>query len=110
MAEKKICIAGSGGQGVLLLSKILATAGMFSEKNVTLISSYGAEMRGGVICVTLRRMPVRSRAASSLSQKRSIRVDPGRACTAACLQRRVSIISLALSVRNARGNANKKSL
>ena len=49
MAEKKICIAGSGGQGVLLLSKILATAGMLYEKNVTLISSYGAEMRGGVI-------------------------------------------------------------
>ena len=53
MAEKKICIAGSGGQGVLLLSKILATAGMFSEKNVTLISSYGAEMRGGVITCTV---------------------------------------------------------
>ena len=49
MAEKKICIAGSGGQGVLLLSKILATAGMLYDKNVTLISSYGAEMRGGVI-------------------------------------------------------------
>lgn len=53
MAEKKICIAGSGGQGVLLLSKILATAGMLDKKNVTLISSYGAEMRGGVINCTV---------------------------------------------------------
>ena len=53
MAGKKICIAGSGGQGVLLLSKILAAAGMLDKKNVTLISSYGAEMRGGVINCTV---------------------------------------------------------
>ena len=53
MGEKKICIAGSGGQGVLLLSKILATAGMLDKKNVTLIPSYGAEMRGGVITCTV---------------------------------------------------------
>ena len=53
MGEEKICIAGSGGQGVLLLSKILATAGMLDKKNVTLIPSYGAEMRGGVITCTV---------------------------------------------------------
>jgi 2-oxoglutarate ferredoxin oxidoreductase subunit gamma len=53
MDEKKICIAGSGGQGVLLLSKVLATAGMLDKKNVTLISSYGAEMRGGIINCTV---------------------------------------------------------
>ena len=53
MSEKKICIAGSGGQGVFLLSKILATAGMLDKKNVTLIPSYGAEMRGGVITCTV---------------------------------------------------------
>lgn len=53
MTETKICVAGSGGQGVLLLSKILATAAMLDKKNVTLISSYGAEMRGGIINCTV---------------------------------------------------------
>lgn len=48
MREKKILISGSGGQGVLLLGKILATAGMLDERQVTWIPSYGAEMRGGI--------------------------------------------------------------
>lgn len=42
-------MAGSGGQGVLFIGKILATAGMLEEKEVTLIPSYGAEMRGGIV-------------------------------------------------------------
>ena len=49
MEEKKIFISGSGGQGVLLLGKILATACMLDGKNVTWIPSYGAEMRGGIV-------------------------------------------------------------
>lgn len=49
MEEKKIFISGSGGQGVLLFGKILATASMLDGKNVTWIPSYGAEMRGGIV-------------------------------------------------------------
>jgi len=46
--EKRILISGTGGQGVLLLGKVLATAGMLAGKNVTWMPSYGAEMRGGI--------------------------------------------------------------
>ena len=53
MEEKKIFISGSGGQGVLLFGKILATASMLDGKNVTWIPSYGAEMRGGIVDCTV---------------------------------------------------------
>jgi 2-oxoglutarate ferredoxin oxidoreductase subunit gamma len=43
----EIIIAGFGGQGVLLLGKILAYAGLLDGREVTCISSYGVEMRGG---------------------------------------------------------------
>jgi len=42
-----IKIAGFGGQGVLLLGKVLAEAGMRQGWNVSWIPSYGPEMRGG---------------------------------------------------------------
>lgn len=44
---EQIIIAGSGGQGVMLLGKILATAAMKENKFVTWLPSYGAEVRGG---------------------------------------------------------------
>ncbi|MCK4852343.1 MAG: 2-oxoacid:acceptor oxidoreductase family protein [Candidatus Omnitrophica bacterium] len=44
--ESIIC-AGSGGQGVMLLGKFLANAGMTLGLNVTWFPSYGAEVRGG---------------------------------------------------------------
>jgi 2-oxoglutarate ferredoxin oxidoreductase subunit gamma len=47
MAEQRIIIAGFGGQGVLMLGKLLAYAGMNEGKNVTWLPSYGPEMRGG---------------------------------------------------------------
>jgi 2-oxoglutarate ferredoxin oxidoreductase subunit gamma len=43
----EIVIAGFGGQGVLLLGKILAYAAILDGKETTWISSYGVEMRGG---------------------------------------------------------------
>ena len=43
----EIIVAGFGGQGVLLLGKILAYAGLLDGREVTCISSYGVEMRGG---------------------------------------------------------------
>ncbi len=44
---EKIIIAGAGGQGVMLLGKVLAEAAMREAKFVTWFPSYGAEVRGG---------------------------------------------------------------
>lgn len=46
MYEKIIC-AGFGGQGIMLMGKLLAEAGMKEGYNVTWLPSYGAEVRGG---------------------------------------------------------------
>jgi 2-oxoglutarate ferredoxin oxidoreductase subunit gamma len=46
MQNDLIC-AGFGGQGVLLIGKILAYAGMHEGKEVVWFPSYGPEMRGG---------------------------------------------------------------
>jgi 2-oxoglutarate ferredoxin oxidoreductase subunit gamma len=43
----KIIIAGYGGQGVMLLGKIIAEAAMLENKFVTWLPAYGAEVRGG---------------------------------------------------------------
>lgn len=47
MAEERIIISGFGGQGVLMIGKLLAQAGMTEGKQVTWLPSYGPEMRGG---------------------------------------------------------------
>lgn len=44
---EKIIIAGAGGQGIMLLGKVLAEAAMREDKYVTWLPSYGAEVRGG---------------------------------------------------------------
>lgn len=44
---EKIIIAGAGGQGIMLLGKVLAEAAMQEGKFVTWLPSYGAEVRGG---------------------------------------------------------------
>jgi 2-oxoglutarate ferredoxin oxidoreductase subunit gamma len=43
----EIIIGGFGGQGVLLIGKILAEAAMYDGKNVVQTRLYGAEARGG---------------------------------------------------------------
>ena len=43
----KTVFSGFGGQGVILMGYLLAIAGMYEEKNVTCLPSYGAEVRGG---------------------------------------------------------------
>ncbi len=48
-----VMIAGFGGQGVLLVGKILARAGMLEGKCVTWFPSYGAEIRGGTANCTV---------------------------------------------------------
>jgi 2-oxoisovalerate ferredoxin oxidoreductase beta subunit len=45
--ETRIKVAGFGGQGVILLGKLLAQAGMLAGRQVSWIPSYGPEMRGG---------------------------------------------------------------
>jgi 2-oxoglutarate ferredoxin oxidoreductase subunit gamma len=44
---EEVIIAGFGGQGIILLGKLLAQTAMKAGKEVTYMPSYGAEMRGG---------------------------------------------------------------
>ena len=44
---ERIIIAGAGGQGVMLLGKVLAQAAMRQDKFVTWFPAYGPEVRGG---------------------------------------------------------------
>ena len=46
-ATREILLAGSGGQGVILIGKMLAQAAVGEGFNATYIPSYGAEVRGG---------------------------------------------------------------
>jgi len=45
--HEQIVAAGFGGQGIMLLGKLIASAGMIEGRHVTYIPSYGAEVRGG---------------------------------------------------------------
>jgi len=49
----RFIFAGFGGQGVMLMGRILAYAGMIEGKNVTWMPSYGPEMRGGTANCTV---------------------------------------------------------
>jgi 2-oxoglutarate ferredoxin oxidoreductase subunit gamma len=49
----KTVFSGFGGQGVIMMGYILAMAGMYEEKNVTCLPSYGAEVRGGTANCTV---------------------------------------------------------
>jgi len=51
--QKSIIIAGSGGQGILFLGRVLTSASMLEKKEVTWFPSYGAEMRGGTANCTV---------------------------------------------------------
>jgi 2-oxoglutarate ferredoxin oxidoreductase subunit gamma len=42
-----VFIAGTGGQGVLLIGNIIAEAALAEGREVTFLPSYGVEMRGG---------------------------------------------------------------
>lgn len=53
MSEHTLIAAGFGGQGIMLLGQILATAGMLEEKYTTWLPSYGPEMRGGTANCTV---------------------------------------------------------
>lgn len=49
----KMIFSGFGGQGVMMMGKVIAQAGMIEDKNVTWLPSYGPEMRGGTANCTV---------------------------------------------------------
>jgi len=51
--HSEIILAGFGGQGVLLIGKLLAYAGMKAGQEVTWMPAYGPEMRGGTCNCTV---------------------------------------------------------
>lgn len=51
--HSEIVLAGFGGQGVLLIGKLLAYAGMKGGREVTWMPAYGPEMRGGTCNCTV---------------------------------------------------------
>jgi len=59
---ERIIIAGSGGQGVMLLGKVLAETAMLEGKEVTYLPAYGPEVRGGTshCLVTISDQPIGS--------------------------------------------------
>jgi len=42
-----LVLAGFGGQGILFAGKLVATAGLIEDREVSWLPSYGPEMRGG---------------------------------------------------------------
>jgi 2-oxoglutarate ferredoxin oxidoreductase subunit gamma len=51
--QNDVIMAGFGGQGILLIGKMLAYAGMHAGKEVSWLPSYGPEMRGGTCNCTV---------------------------------------------------------
>lgn len=56
MKNVNMLIAGFGGQGVLFIGRVIATAGLLGGKEVSWLPSYGPEMRGGTancsVCIS----------------------------------------------------------
>ena len=51
--RKRTVFSGFGGQGVLMMGYVLATAAMRDGMNVTYLHTYGAEVRGGTANCTV---------------------------------------------------------
>ncbi|MDD5070814.1 MAG: 2-oxoacid:acceptor oxidoreductase family protein [Candidatus Omnitrophica bacterium] len=62
MIDERILISGFGGQGIMLLGKLLCRAAVNEGKHATYIPSYGAEMRGGTAhcLVRIKDAPIAS--------------------------------------------------
>lgn len=60
--DLKCVVAGFGGQGSLFAGKVIATAGLMEDREVSWMPSYGPEMRGGTAncSVTLADEPIGS--------------------------------------------------
>ena len=66
MGMTRTIFSGFGGQGILIMGYVLATSGMYEDKHVTFLPSYGAEVRGGTAncTVTVGDEPIASPVAS----------------------------------------------
>ena len=51
--QSEVVMAGFGGQGIMIIGKILAYAGMEEGREVSWLPSYGPEMRGGTANCTV---------------------------------------------------------
>jgi len=51
--QTEVTMAGFGGQGLMMIGKLLAYAGLEEGKEVTWLPSYGPEMRGGTANCTV---------------------------------------------------------
>lgn len=51
--QTEVIMSGFGGQGLMLIGKLLALAGLEEGKSVTWLPSYGPEMRGGTANCTV---------------------------------------------------------
>lgn len=51
--ERRILIAGFGGQGVMLMGQLMGYAACYEEKEVVFLPTYGAEQRGGTANCTV---------------------------------------------------------
>ena len=49
----EVIMSGFGGQGLMMIGKLLAYAGLEEGKDVTWLPSYGPEMRGGTANCTV---------------------------------------------------------
>jgi len=49
----KMFFAGSGGQGIMLMGQMVASAAIHEDKDTTFFPSYGPEMRGGTANCTV---------------------------------------------------------
>ena len=60
--KSDVVLAGFGGQGMLLIGKLLSLAAMVEGKEVSWVPSYGPEMRGGTanVQVTISDEPIGS--------------------------------------------------
>ena len=60
--DRRIVLAGFGGQGVLFAGKVIAYTGLISGREVSWLPSYGPEMRGGTAncSVCLAKDPIGS--------------------------------------------------
>ena len=74
--HNEIVMAGFGGQGVLLIGKLLAYAGMKAGHEVTWMPSYGPEMRGGTCNCTVVLSGPADRLADHQAPARAHRAEP----------------------------------
>ncbi|MHC4469636.1 MAG: 2-oxoacid:acceptor oxidoreductase family protein [Planctomycetota bacterium] len=51
--QTEVIMAGFGGQGLMVIGRLLALAGLAEAKEVTWLPSYGPEMRGGTANCTV---------------------------------------------------------